>query len=119
MKKEKKLVEFTLQNRHPKKKVQNFFPISLSKNGEILNPKLGHRSQKFGFVFVLNKISSSALFFGINPWDSFIHSQDVRAQMAKKKKDHTRKAHQMDYFITKTFVEQTCSCCCCSCCDQV
>jgi hypothetical protein len=28
----------------------------------------------------------------------FIHSQDVRAQMAKKK---SQKAHQMDYFITK------------------
>jgi hypothetical protein len=72
----------------------------LSKNGETLNPKLGHRSQKFGFVFVLNKISSSALFFCINPRDSFIHSQDVRAQMAKKKRS-PRKAHQMDYFITK------------------
>jgi hypothetical protein len=48
------------------------------------------------FVFVLNKISSSPLFFA--SIHGFIHSQDVRAQMAKKK---PQKAHQMDYFITK------------------
>jgi hypothetical protein len=45
---------------------------------------------------VLNKISSSPLFFA--SIHGFIQSQDVRAQMAKK---NSQKAHQMDYFITK------------------
>jgi hypothetical protein len=83
-------------------------PISLSKNGEIskngetLNPTLGHRSQKFCFVFVLNKISSSPLFFAsIHGFFHSIHSQDVRAQMAKKKKTTPEKLTRWTYFITK------------------
>jgi len=81
MKKEKKISRiYTTKLPPKKKKSKTFFPISLSKNGEIskngetLNPKLGHRSQKFCFVFVLNKISSSALALLWHQSMGFFHS---------------------------------------------